>query len=82
MEKEVKVVRGFAVSMGDDYVEFFDNIEDAKNNYEMMKERFVGVHLYYAKKSYNTKGYPTNEYECIIYPNQESAEHAIEWALN
>jgi hypothetical protein len=49
MEKEVKVVRGFAVSMGDDYVEFFDNIEDAKNNYEMMKERFVGVHMCYEK---------------------------------
>lgn len=30
MENEVKVVRGFAVSMGNDYVEFFNNIEDAK----------------------------------------------------
>lgn len=58
MENEIKVIRGFAVSMGNDYVEFFKNIEDAKNNYEMMKGRFVGVRLYYAKKSYNTKGYP------------------------
>lgn len=39
MENEIKVIRGFAVSMGNDYVEFFKNIEDAKNNYEMMKER-------------------------------------------
>lgn len=30
MENEVKVVRGFAVSMCNDYVEFFNNIEDAK----------------------------------------------------
>ena len=58
MENEIKVIWGFAVSMGNDYVEFFKNIEDAKNNYEMMKERFAGVRLYYAKKSYNTKGYP------------------------
>ena len=70
MEKEVKVVRGFAVSMGDDYVEFFNNIEDAKNNYEMMKQRFVGVHLYYAKKSYNTKGYPNVNISLVeIYRN-------------
>lgn len=58
MENEIKVIRGFAASMGNDYAEFFRNIEDAKNNCEMMKERLVGVRLYYAKKSCNTKGYP------------------------
>ena len=56
--------------MGNDYVEFFNNIEDAKNNYEMMKERFVGVHLYYAKKSYITKGYPNVNISLVeIYRN-------------
>lgn len=37
------------------------------------------------KDNFNKLGYcfyQLSEYECIIYPNQESAEHAIEWALN
>lgn len=67
---KLKLSEVFAVSMGNDYVEFFKNIEDAKNNYEMMKERFVGVRLYYAKKSYNTKGYPNANISLVeVYRN-------------
>mgnify|MGYP003085849014 FL=1 len=36
----------------------------------MMKERFVGVRLYYAKKSYNTKGYPNVNISLVeVYRN-------------
>lgn len=37
------------------------------------------------KDCFNRLGYciyRSNEFECIMYPNQESAERAIEWALN
>ena len=34
MENEIKVIRGFAVSMGNDYVEFFKNIEEELRNDE------------------------------------------------
>lgn len=71
MENNVKVIRGFAVCLNNNnYVEFFDNIEEAKNNYEMMKERFSGVGLYYAKKSFNTKGYPNVNISLVeVYRN-------------
>lgn len=45
MENEIKVIRGFAVSMGNDYVEFFKNIEDAKNNYDCCIQKEPGWHI-------------------------------------
>jgi hypothetical protein len=67
---KLKLSEVLRLAWGNDYVEFFKNIEDAKNNYEMMKERFVGVRLYYAKKSYNTKGYPNVNISLVeVYRN-------------